>query len=436
METSIIKNLLSRTNIISSIKRSRLFLLCFIMFSCFVKAQVNLVLNPSFEQLDSCPNYNMRVNLATHWDNLNPDPNCQSLLYSTCSLMPNESGVPSHNNGGGDCYQWPRTGNNYIQAEIYSPLTATVFANYRRYNIGILSSTLINGKEYCGKIYLNLDNVSPLKTNQYGLYFDDGSVIGTHISCNSVVNVTPQVSNNPAIIMDDTLGWVRVQGSFTANGTENHVTIGNFKPDIATTGIATGFPTTYVPAVYNIDDVSLIPIEVVAFAGNDATICVGDSLNLGRSPETGIECQWYKPGNPIPFSNTSNFTFKADSEGTYTFIQRMDNCKITFDTVTVTVESDCNTTLDIPNVFTPNEDGLNDAWRFAIKHATDVKYSIYNRWGNLIKMSDQTSHTVVSWDGRTTAGEACTAGVYYYVLTYTDAKGEAQKRNGYMTLIR
>lgn len=435
MEKSINKSLLYRNKIITSVKRSRVFLLCLIMVSCFVNAQVNLIINPSFEQLDSCPNYNMRVNLATHWDNLNPNPPCQSILYSSCSLMPSESGVPSHNNGGGNCYQWPRTGNNYIQAVIYSPLTTTVFPNYRTYNIGRLSSTLINGKEYCGKIYLNLDNVSPYKTNQFGLYFDDGSITGSHISCNSALNITPQVASNPSTILSDTLGWIKVQGSFVANGNENRITIGNFRNDIATIGIATGFPTTYVSAVYNIDDVSLIPIEIAAYAGKDATICVGDSLSLGRTPETGIECQWYKPGNPVPFSNISNFTFKADSEGTYTFIQRMDNCKITFDTVTVTVESDCNTTLEIPNVFTPNEDGVNDAWRFAIKHATDVKYSIYNRWGNLMKDSTLIAQTVVSWDGRTTSGEACTAGVYYYVLTYTDAKGEAQHRNGYITLI-
>lgn len=406
------------------------------LFSLIGNAQVNLVLNPSFEQLDSCPNYNVRVNLATHWDNLNPNPPCQSILYSICSLQPGESGVPSHNNGGGDCYQWPRTGNNYASAVIYSPLTTTVFPNYRTYNIGKLSSTLINGKEYCGKVYLNLDNVSPLKTNQYGLYFDDGSIIGTHVSCNSVVNVVPQVANNPSVILDDTLGWIRVQGTFIANGTENHVTVGNFKTDAQSTGIATGFSTTYVSATYNIDDVSLIPIEISAFAGKDATICVGDSLSLGRRQETGIECQWFKPGNPVPFSNSSNFTFKPTDQGIYTFVQRMDNCKISFDTVTVTVEADCDAALNIPNVFSPNEDGTNDAWRFVIHKASDVKYAVYNRWGNLIKESTIGSHTVVSWDGRTTAGEACTAGVYFYVLSYTDAKGEAQKRNGYITLIR
>lgn len=350
--------------------------------------------------------------------------------------MPNISGVPLHNNGGGDTYQWPRTGNNYIETAIYTAPTATALTNIRTYCTGTLSSKLINGKEYCGKLYINLANVSPYKSNEYGMYFDNGSVIGSQTSCTSVIPVIPQVKNNSAILMSDTLNWMKIEGAFIANGTEDHVTIGNFKNDASTNGVATGVPTTFVIAVYNIDDVSLVPIEITAFAGKDATICVGDSLILGRPQETGIECQWFKPGNPVPFSNTSNFTFKPTDQGTYTFIQRMDNCKITFDTVTVKVELDCDTTLAIPNVFSPNEDGANDAWWFKIKGATDVKYSIYNRWGSLVKDSTLTSHTVVSWDGRTTAGEACPQGTYYYVLTYADAKGEGKKQNGFITLIR
>ena len=436
MAKFINRNLLHRSKIVTSIKRSRVFLLYFIMFSVLGIAQINLVLNPSFEQLDSCPNYYQRVDLAKFWKNLNSDLTCASPLLSICSLMPNESGVPIHDNGGGNTYQWPRTGNNYIEVCAYVTPTAIALANFRTYNVGTLSTKLINGKEYCGKLYINLANISPYKSNEFGMYFDNGSVIGSQTSCNSVLSVIPQVKNNSTIIMSDTLNWMKIEGSFIANGTEDHVTIGNFKNDASTTGISTGISTTFAIAVYNIDDVGLIPIEISAFAGKDATICIGDSLNLGRPQETGIECEWYTPGNPIPFSKTSNFTFKANDVGTYTFIQRMDNCKITFDTVTVKVEVNCDTIVEIPNVFTPNEDGRNDAWRFEIKNATDVKYSVYNRWGNLIKDSAIASQTVVSWDGRTTAGEACSSGVYFYVLTYTDAKGEAQKKNGYLTLIK
>ena len=433
----ISRNLLYRNNIIISIKRSRVFLLCFIMFSILAKAQVNLVLNPSFENLDSCGNNVIYADYAPNWKNITPYP-CQSYVLSTCCTNTIYCGVPSYNGGSGpNSYQWPRTGNSFLALQVFSPpFPNTLYRDFRYYTTGQLNSTLINGKSYCGKIYLNLDNVSPYSINQLGLYFDNGTILTGTYTCSNTINVIPQISNNPAININDTLAWIKIQGSFVASGNEKYVTIGNFKNDSQTTGIATGFNTNYISALYNIDDISLIPIEIAAFAGKDATICVGDSLNLGRPQETGIECEWYTPGNPTPFSKTSNFTFKANDVGTYTFIQRMDNCKITFDTVTVKVEVNCDTIVEIPNVFTPNEDGHNDAWRFEIKNATDVKYSIYNRWGNLIKDSAIASQTVVSWDGRTTAGEACSSGVYFYVLTYMDAKGEAQKKNGYLTLIR
>lgn len=418
------------------IKRSRIFLLCF-SIALSLKAQVNLVLNPSFELLKSCGNSFIYADSALYWKNLN-NPPCASIILNTCCTNTTNCGIPSYNGGSGsNSYQWPRTGNSHLAMHLYSPPSASAFyKNFRFYAIGTLSEKLINGKIYCGKVYVNLDNVSPYKINQFGIYLDDGSILSGGGTCNTIVNVTPQVSNSPSVFLIDTLNWIKIEGVFIANGTENYVTIGNFKSDGQTTGLSTGFATNYIPALYNVDDVSIIPIEITAFAGNNATLCLGDSIVLGRPQETGIECEWYKPGNTVPFSSNSSLRFKADSVGTYTFIQRMDNCKISFDTVRVTVVTDCNTTLQIPNVFTPNEDGLNDTWYFEIKNASNVRYSIYNRWGNLIKDSDLTAHTFVQWDGRTTAGESCSAGVYYYILSYTDSKGEAQKKNGYITLIR
>ena len=438
LEMYINRSLYYRSNHIANcIKHSRVFLLCFILLSFCVKAQINLVLNPSFEQLDSCGNNIIYADVAPFWKNITPSP-CASYILNTCCTNTTYCGVPSYNGGSGlNSYQWPRTGNGHLAQCVYStPSSPTFYRNYRYYTTGKLLAKLIKGQSYCGKVYLNLDNVSPYKINQYGIYLDDGSISSGVIACNIIPNVNPQIANNPSVFMSDTLGWMKIQGVFVANGTEDHITIGNFKSDALTSGIATGFLTNYFTALYNIDDISIIPIEIKAFAGNDATICLGDSIVLGRPQETGIECEWYKPGNPVPFSSNSSLHFKADSVGTYTFIQRMDNCKISFDTVTVKVIQDCNTTLQIPNVFTPNEDGVNDAWYFEIKNASNVRYSIYNRWGNLVKDSDLAAHTFVQWDGRTTAGEACSAGVYYFVLSYTDSKGEAQKKNGYVTLIK
>jgi len=85
-------------------------------------------------------------------------------------------------------------------------------------------------------------------------------------------------------------------------------------------------------------------------------------------------------------------------------------------------------TLSVPNVFTPNYDGVNDL--FEIKGLTKGdKVQIYNRWGTLVF---ETESEKMFWDGYTTSGEACSGGVYFYTVTLLS--GETRK--GYLTLIK
>lgn len=79
----------------------------------------------------------------------------------------------------------------------------------------------------------------------------------------------------------------------------------------------------------------------------------------------------------------------------------------------------------IPNVFTPNNDNVND--EFVIKPngitVTDYNIKIYNRWGSLMFSSQNIN---ISWDGRTTAGVKVSEGIYYYIISLnnTEYKGE------------
>ena len=410
-------------------------LFCLLIFGT-TRAQVNLVLNPSFEDLDSCSKYTYRLDVATYWDAICTNTLCQTILANSCNAS-----APS-NTYSGISYQMPRTGNGYATQDVFSPPPPnTLYRNFRMYSIGHLSSVLINGKAYCGKLYINLDNASPYKVNQFGMYVDDGTVMSAQPTCNNVINVMPQVANNPAVFLGDTLNWMKIEGVFIANGTESRVTFGNFKNDASTIGIATGFATGVGVATYNIDDISVIPMEITAYAGSDATICVTDSIHLGRPQEVGLECLWYKPTIATPFASTSDIWFKPTQTGNYTFIQRMDNCAITWDTVNITVIQDCSLLLPIkpiPNVFTPNADGINDVWEFSLGLGnTLTSLSVYNRWGNIIhQTTNNQSQTTILWDGRTTSGEACSEGVYFYALEYKDSKGDTQKKNGYVSLLR
>jgi gliding motility-associated-like protein len=82
----------------------------------------------------------------------------------------------------------------------------------------------------------------------------------------------------------------------------------------------------------------------------------------------------------------------------------------------------------IPNVFTPNSDGVNDVWRCDFSAFKTVNCSIYNRWGNLIFQSNK---QIIQWDGRTTSGINCEDGIYFYCI-----ETETEKYKGHIQLIR
>lgn len=81
----------------------------------------------------------------------------------------------------------------------------------------------------------------------------------------------------------------------------------------------------------------------------------------------------------------------------------------------------------IPNVFTPNGDGINDYFMFDNALVQAKNLTILNRWGNIIFQSNSS----FLWDG-TYNGKECKNGVYYYIIEV----GNDIKLNGFLTLMR
>ena len=82
------------------------------------------------------------------------------------------------------------------------------------------------------------------------------------------------------------------------------------------------------------------------------------------------------------------------------------------------------TNFDIPNIFTPNKDGINDLWVLPFSgEEGSQKVTILNRWGNLIYEDDLNGF---GWDGKMQTGEECTEGVYFYKITNTSITGFIQ----------
>src|SRR5690606_27221755 len=74
-----------------------------------------------------------------------------------------------------------------------------------------------------------------------------------------------------------------------------------------------------------------------------------------------------------------------------------------------------------PNVFTPNNDNINDFWIPILISENDI-ITIYNRWGQKITTLNYINN---KWDGKTQKGKECPSGVYYFI-TNTNEKGFIQ----------
>jgi len=91
--------------------------------------------------------------------------------------------------------------------------------------------------------------------------------------------------------------------------------------------------------------------------------------------------------------------------------------------------------LDIPNVFTPNGDGINDVFTIKSPLVTNLKGEIYDRWGT--KVYEWHSSSGGGWDGRNAfTGMPCGEGTYYYLITMTDVNGKSTLLKSYFQLIR
>ena len=90
--------------------------------------------------------------------------------------------------------------------------------------------------------------------------------------------------------------------------------------------------------------------------------------------------------------------------------------------------------VEMPNVFTPNNDGVNDVFRPTYVGVKNVSGYIYNRWGEVIY---QWWGIKGYWDGYTfPAGVAVPEGTYYYVVKAYSYTEEEIIKTGVVSLKR
>jgi gliding motility-associated-like protein len=133
-----------------------------------------------------------------------------------------------------------------------------------------------------------------------------------------------------------------------------------------------------------ISELPFAPSEIFDFPTVD--ICLEGQTNINFPPQFG----------PYTFSDTlTDHTYTAIETETLSFTYS-DGCFTYQDTLFISVES-CLCPVWVPNVFAPNEDGLNDLFKPVLDcNIYDYQMLIFNRWGREIFQSNDID---VGWKG-------------------------------------
>ncbi len=180
-----------------------------------------------------------------------------------------------------------------------------------------------------------------------------------------------------------------------------------------------------------------------------------DVDNGGSSSQVSYLWEAYEITDPdMVLSSTENkLIFERPGEYTTWMTANYDQCTYRFDVTDKLVRVD-SSLLEIPNVFTPNEDGLNDFFQVKSLSLKSFNGRIFNRWGKLVFEWTDWKNLDAGWNGTNqgTGGES-PSGTYYYVIEargwdwdyitddykeYKDTRKNKDNRlyTGFVTLLR
>ena len=227
------------------------------------------------------------------------------------------------------------------------------------------------------------------------------------------------------------MNWVPITGTFTSNGTEKYLILGNFKSDAATNSLMinpTNLPTISADVLY--DDVSVIDIDLPAYAGADIYSPPSTTVYIGRPQDVGIDeaCTWYNLTNTTtPIANAAGITVTVTT--TQSYMVKQDICGvIKYDTVIVYssgvgLNSTMPEALEGGVTIYPNP--TNDILNIELNSfkETDFKLRLYNNLSQLIREED------IVFNNKTVSIKTneLKNGIYYINLK-NDKMGSVNKR--------
>jgi gliding motility-associated-like protein len=214
------------------------------------------------------------------------------------------------------------------------------------------------------------------------------------------------------------------------------------------TSIVAGTETTANPIATEVGDYTLTVTDNLTGCINTDVVTVTQAIataSITANPTSGISpldvaftgagagnpnYSWnFGDGVNTSLSQNPNNTFTT---GTYTVTLTTISGSCTA-TATVVIVVEDGLSLEIPNVFTPNNDGANDVFTIKSTGVKEISLQIFNRWGS--KLYEFTG-AKASWDGLAPNSSQVPEGTYFFFVKATGFDGQEIEKHGTVNLFR
>jgi gliding motility-associated-like protein len=342
------------------------------------------------------------------------------------SQVISNTAVPSGGTGGNSSisYQWQRSLDRINWTNIIGATSSTYSETNKLTDTTYYRRKDAMGPGSCDSIYTTPVQINVFGTNNPGVISKDTSICaGDAVKIKESTKTTGTINSYQWIsYTSKDNSWMNAQGNSTS---KEYTTLGLsdttlYKRIIKT---ACGNDTS------NIIEIAVISRPIVS-AGVDTTVFKNSIIRLNGNVIGSTNYEWN------PYTNLNNPSIlKPDAKITSTITYRLKAFDPTGKCSSVgVVRISVKGPLIIPNVITPNGDGVNDTWIIEdIDQYLNASFTIFNRWGNIVWKS---TNNTFGWNGTNYRnGEALPQGTYFYIL---DLKSIAYDEpvTGYIQIIR
>ena len=168
------------------------------------------------------------------------------------------------------------------------------------------------------------------------------------------------------------------------------------------------------------DDLTItIPQPKAIIDSNVIIGCEGAILELSNNsdPDNSFVWDFHDGTKSSNYNLEKNITYNSNLSGELSVIDQYgcsDTSSIGYSLIGLSFDDYFN--LNVPNVFTPNNDGKNDLFKISLpgRMYECATISIFNKWGQIQYFNDDNN---LNWDGTNNSGVSAPVGTYFYTIS-------------------